>query len=99
MTSGFDAADHVRHRLRLADVDLRERRAVRERVLEVLPLAGGEVVDDGHLVAALEQRVDEVRSDETGAAGDECLHAAADPSYGSATYCDRKARADAVSSR
>ena len=57
-----------------------ERRAVRERPLEVLPLAGGEVVDDGHLVAAREERVDEVRSDEPGAAGDEGLHAAADPS-------------------
>ena len=41
---------------------------------QVLALAGGEVVDDRHLVAALDQRVDEVRADEAGAAGDECPH-------------------------
>jgi hypothetical protein len=44
----------------LADVVLEQRRP---RV-QVLPLAGGEVVDDGHLVAAGEERVDEIRPDE-----------------------------------
>ena len=47
----------------------------RERAVEVLALAGGEVVEDGHLVAALDERVDEVRADEAGAAGDESSHA------------------------
>jgi hypothetical protein len=39
--------------------------------LEVAPVAGGEVVEHPHLVAALEQRADEVRADEAGTAGDE----------------------------
>ena len=48
----------------------------RERAVEVLAPAGGEVVEHGHLVAALEQGVDEVRADEAGAAGDEGAHEA-----------------------
>ena len=39
--------------------------------VEVRAVAGGEVVEHAHLVAALEQRADEVRADEAGAAGDE----------------------------
>ena len=38
---------------------------------EVRAVAGREVVEHAHLVAALEQRPDEVRADEAGAAGDE----------------------------
>ena len=72
------AADEEAHRARVADVDHLQLRAVRERLLEVLPLAGGDVVEHDHLVAAREQRVHEVRADEAGAACHECLHAAAD---------------------
>ena len=53
--------------------------------LEVLALAGGQVVDDGHLVAAIEERVDEVRADEAGAAGDQGTH-------GGGSYVRRPAR-------
>ena len=42
---------------------------------QVVAPAGGEVVDDEHLVAAGEQAVGEVRADEAGAAGDQDLHA------------------------
>ena len=56
----------------LADVALGERGLG----AQVLALAGGEVVDDGDLVAAREQRVDDVRADEPGAAGDDRPHAA-----------------------
>src|SRR5207244_12610401 len=43
-------------------------------VLEVGPVSGGEVVEDAHAVAALEQRPDEVRADEPAAAGHEHAH-------------------------
>ena len=36
--------------------------------------AGGKVVEDHHVVARLDQRVDEVRADEAGAAGDQSPH-------------------------
>ena len=39
--------------------------------VEVLAVAGREVVEHAHLVAALEQRAHEVRADEAAAAGDE----------------------------
>ena len=65
-------------RLRVAHVAALQHGAVLERAGEVALAAAGEVVDDRHLVAALEQRVDEVRSDEAGSAGDEGTHAAAD---------------------
>jgi hypothetical protein len=60
--------------LRVADVGLLEARAARQRRGEVLALAGGQVVDDQDLVAAVEERVDEVRADEAGAAGDQGTH-------------------------
>ena len=41
------------------------------------PDARREVVDDCHLVATLDERIDEVRADEPGSAGDEHAHAAA----------------------
>ena len=74
MTSGWRAGDDVAHGLGIADIDRLERGAVRERPLEVPALARAEVVDDGHLVPARDERVDEVRADEAGAAGYECLH-------------------------
>ncbi len=50
------------------------------RVRQVLAPAGREVVDDRHVVAPGEERVDEVRPDEAGAACDESLHTAAEVS-------------------
>jgi dTMP kinase len=47
-------------RERLADVVLEQRR----RRIHELALPGREVVDDGHLVAAREERIDEIRPDE-----------------------------------
>ena len=45
------------------------------RRVEVLALAGGEIVDGEHLVTALDETVDEVRSDEPGSTGDDRPHA------------------------
>ena len=42
--------------------------------LEVLAPAGGEVVDDVHLVAARDERVDYVRADEARSPGDHRPH-------------------------
>ena len=56
----------------VADVALR--RSV-GRGVQVLALAGREVVDDDHLVAALDETVDEVRPDEPGATGYDRPHA------------------------
>jgi hypothetical protein len=57
-------------RERLADVVLEQRRG---RV-EVLALAGGEVVDDRDLVAACQQRIHEVGSDEACTPRDDRAH-------------------------
>ena len=44
---------------------------------DAIPVAGGEVVDDGHRIALAEQRIDDVRADESGSAGDDrALHGA-----------------------
>ena len=80
MTSGVVRADQVGHRLGVAHVDLDQLGAGGDRALEVLAPAGGEVVENGHLVAPLEQGVDEVRADEAGAAGDQSPHRGADAS-------------------
>jgi len=40
---------------------------------DVFEAPGGEVVDDGDVVAALEQRLSQVAADEAGASGDEGL--------------------------
>ena len=42
--------------------------------VDVLALAEGEVVDDDDVVAARDERVDEVRADEAGASGDDRAH-------------------------
>ena len=60
----------VRHRVD----DVREPRA-RLEVRDVVDRAGREVVDDGHLVAEVEQPFRQMRPDESGAARDERLHA------------------------
>ena len=65
------AGDGPRGRGGIADVALDPLRA---RVEVVRPLAvrgRQQAVEDAHLVAALEQRVDDVGADEAGAAGDE----------------------------
>jgi dTMP kinase len=86
-----DLGRHARHRggdrLGVAHVELDQLRAVREGVGEVLPAAGREVVDDRHVVASGEERVDQVRPDESGAAGDESLHTAAEVSSRSGPGC------------
>ena len=55
---------------RLADVVLVHRRGV----VEVLAAPGCEVVDDVNLVAALDQRIDDVRADESRSPGDRRSH-------------------------
>ena len=50
-----------------------------QRPVEVLPASGREVVDDRHLVAAGEQRVDQVRPDESRSTCDEAPHTSVDP--------------------
>ncbi len=72
---GEDGAD----RGVVADVDLGQPGAARERAVEVHPTPGREVVEHGHLVATGEQGVDQIRADESGAAGHESPHQAADP--------------------
>jgi hypothetical protein len=52
--------------LALDDLDL--------EALEIGPIAGREVVQHAHFVSALDERVHEIRADEPGSAGDECLH-------------------------
>ena len=44
----------------VADIAVDEGR----RRVQVLALAGGEIVDDDHLVTTLHERIDEVRADE-----------------------------------
>ncbi len=68
MVDDLDPADGVVHalvapQLALDDLDVEP--------LEVRAVAGREVVEHAHLVAALEQPAHEVRADEAGAAGDE----------------------------
>ena len=56
---------------RVAQVGL-DQLGARVEVVRALAVRGGQQrVDDPHLLAALEQRVDDVRADEAGAAGDE----------------------------
>ena len=75
--SGRWASKTATRRLAVADVELVELDPAAPGALEVLGLAGREVVDDGHLVAAVEQGVDEVRADEAGSAGHERTHGGA----------------------
>ena len=68
-TSGFSDRK-TSSELVVADVDLVERGAGGE----VLPLAAGQVVDDGHVVAQGQQAVAHVRGDEARSSGDQDLH-------------------------
>ena len=71
---GPRADEHLGHALGVGDVDLVEGDPAAAGAVEVADPARREVVDDGHLVAAVEQGVDEVRSDEAGSAGHEGAH-------------------------
>ena len=64
------------HGVAVGDARLVQPCAGGQRAVEVLAPAGGEVVDDADVVAALEQGVDEVRADEAGPAGHERAHGA-----------------------
>jgi hypothetical protein len=69
---GEDAGDRVR----VADVGAVQPHPALQRAGEIGLLAGGQVVDDGDLVAAVDEGVDEVGADEAGSAGDEGAHGA-----------------------
>jgi hypothetical protein len=71
MEHHLDAVDGPCHRLGVLDRRLDE---LDVETVDVLASPGGEVVDDPHVISALEQGPSDVRSDETGSAGDECLH-------------------------
>ena len=64
------ALDGREHTLEAAEVALHDLDVLRD-VEQVAPVARREVVEDADIVAALEQRVDQMRPDEPGAAGDE----------------------------
>ena len=68
---GPPLAQQAPHRAGVADVGLLQRGAVGQGVAQVLAPAGGQVVDREDRVAARQEGVDEVRSDEAGAAGDD----------------------------
>ena len=89
---GLRSARQRGQRGAVADVELDQLGAGRQRPVEVLAAAGREVVDDRHLVAAREQRVDQIRADEAGAAGDQSLHRASPILRGSASASRRSGR-------
>jgi hypothetical protein len=66
-----DEVDRLLDEVRLDDVDVEVDELGPADVLDVLQRARLEVVDADHALAALEQRVAEVRAQEAGAAGDE----------------------------
>ena len=75
---GLDLLDELHERRGFADVDPLELSAGLQRRLKVALVPAGKVVDDGHAVAAGDQRVNEVRADEAGPAGHEGPHATAE---------------------
>src|SRR5205807_182857 len=72
----FLALADLAHGVGVADVGLHEARPAVERPAEVLAPPGRDVVDHNHLAAPLEERVDEVRADESGAACHQSPHPA-----------------------
>jgi len=74
----YELRPHVgedsRHTAGVTYVELVQLRAGRERVREVLAPAAGEVVNHRDAIASGDERVDQVRSDEAGAAGDHAVH-------------------------
>ena len=73
---GPDGREQLEQRSRITHVKFVQDRAAGQRLRQVCALAGAEVVDHVHAVTARLQRIDEVRPDEAGAAGDHALHAA-----------------------
>ena len=59
----------------VGDVRDAQYRAPFDRLLKVRALAGREIVDHRHTVAAADERIDDVRADEAGAPCDETVHA------------------------
>ncbi len=76
---GLAVGGDLAQRPAVADVELEQLSARRQRSLEVDPPPGDEVVDDRHLVAAHEQRVDQIRADESRSASYQAPHQGADP--------------------
>ena len=97
----LDAAGRVVHALVAPQLALDDLDVVEPD--EVAAVAGREVVEHAHLVAALEQAADEIGADEAGAPGDQNLHGSAttwklaisDPVRGSLRSVERRSRAAA----
>ena len=66
--------EQVCERPPIADVEHLQRCPVSQRMLEVLELAGRQVVDDRHSIAPRDQRIYQVRADEPGPARDYAVH-------------------------
>jgi hypothetical protein len=81
--------DHVAQRAGVADVGLHEPHPALDRAREVVAPARREVVDHGDLVAALHERVHQVRADEARPACHDRAHEGGDPS-GRLTGCYRR---------
>ena len=73
---GTRRGEDRRHGAGIGDVDHVQLSAAAERLVEIRLPAGRKVVDHGDSIAPGEQRVDHVRSDEAGAAGDQAVHSA-----------------------
>ena len=71
---GRTASNTAPTRVGIGHVDHLEPRAGLQRRLQVGPLAGRQVVDDGHPIAAFDKLIDEVRADEAGAPSDNAVH-------------------------
>ena len=76
MEHDLDAARRSVHALVAPELALDDLDVVRE-LREVRAVAGGEVVEHADVVAALDQRADEVGADESAPAGDEDFHGSA----------------------
>jgi hypothetical protein len=69
-------AEDLGDRTGVGDARLAQDGASRQRPVEVLAPAGREVVEDGHLVAAGHQRIDQIGSDEPCSTRDQHPHGA-----------------------
>ncbi len=75
---GARALHQAVHRPGVAQVHLGQLGATRQRAVEVLPPAGGDVVEDRDLIPPRQQGIYEVRADEAGSACDQSSHEADD---------------------
>ena len=71
---GPGGLEHRGDRVGIADVSDLQGRPLGDRRLQVLGLPGREGVDHRHAVSARDQRIDQVRADESGAACDQAVH-------------------------